>query len=486
MKQMPWLGLMLVLSTWSVAHAQQPAYLEMDVVAEDLTVPWDLVWGPDNHIWCLEKTGRLSRINPDTKESETVYEIPDVYQSWDNSGAHSMILHPNFPLSPYIYVNYTYELYSGRLSRLTFSMDTESVVDTTILIRKLPGNTSHNGSRMVAGPDGHLYLSTGEAFVEHIAQDISSLGGKVLRMDWDGQAVPDNPFGNYVYSLGHRNPQGLVFSPQGLLYSSEHGAGTDDEVNLVEKGVNYGWPQVEGFCDQPDETTPCQELEVKEPLAAWSPTLAPCGLEYFNHGSIPEWQHSLLLVFLKKQQMRVLHLSEDGNSVLSEDVCFEQELGRLRDVLVSPNGRVFLATSNREINGWDFLAQEEDDRIIELRNPTWSYGDDHSPKDLWEVLRDLVLATTSIEDGILTEEGVLYPQPASSSVTMILPEDAERAEVHVYDASGRQVWQQENLTMIEPGLLHLNINHLHNGMYVVRVQTDLGTQFAEPLLVQRR
>ena len=184
--------------------------------------------------------------------------------------------------------------------------------------------------------------------------------------------------------------------------------------------------------------------------------------------------------------MRVLHLSEDGNSVLSEDVCFEQELGRLRDVLVSPNGRVFLATSNREINGWDFLAQEEDDRIIELRNPTWSYGDDHSPKDLWEVLRDLVLATTSIEDGILTEEGVLYPQPASSSVTMILPEDAERAEVHVYDASGRQVWQRENLTMIEPGLLHLNINHLHNGMYVVRVQTDLGTQFAEPLLVQRR
>ena len=124
--------MVLWLFAWGVADAQQPAYLEMDAVAENLTVPWDLVWGPDNHIWCLEKTGRLSRINPDTKESETVYNIPDVYQSWDNSGAHSMVLHPNFPLTPYIYVNYTYELYSGRLSRLTYSMDTRSVVDTTI------------------------------------------------------------------------------------------------------------------------------------------------------------------------------------------------------------------------------------------------------------------------------------------------------------------------------------------------------------------
>ena len=471
--------MVLWLFAWGVADAQQPAYLEMDAVAENLTVPWDLVWGPDNHIWCLEKTGRLSRINPDTKESETVYNIPDVYQSWDNSGAHSMVLHPNFPLTPYIYVNYTYELYSGRLSRLTYSMDTRSVVDTTILIRKLPGNTSHNGSRLIEGPDGHLYMSTGEAFVENIAQDLSSLGGKVLRMDWDGQPVPDNPFDNYVYSLGHRNPQGLVFSPQGLLYASEHGAGTDDEVNLVHKGTNYGWPQVEGFCDQPEEAEPCLELEVEEPLAAWSPTLAPCGMEYFNHGSIPEWQHSLLLVFLKKQQLRVLHLSEEGTSVESQDVCFEQELGRLRDVLVSPNGRVFLATSNREINGWDYLAQEEDDRIIELRNPMWSYGDAHEPKDLMEVFLEQILATSP------REEGVLFPQPATHSANMFLPEDAERADLQMFDASGRQVWQQTNRTLLEPGVLHLNIDQFANGLYILRVQTDQGTQFSEPLLVQR-
>jgi len=462
----------------SLGWAQTPSYLELDVVAEHFTVPWDLVWGPDNHVWCLEKTGRMTRTNPDSKEVETVYQIPDVYQSWDNSGAHSMILHPDFPSTPYIYVNYTYELYSGRLSRLTYSLDERAVVDTTVLIRKLPGNTSHNGSRLVAGPDGYLYLATGEAFVGHISQDLASLGGKVLRMDWDGNPAPDNPYGNYVYSMGHRNPQGLVFSSDGKLYLSEHGAGTDDEVNLILEGRNYGWPVVEGFCDQPHEEEPCAEIDVVEPLAAWSPTLAPCGLDYFDHPSIPEWQHSLLLVFLKKQQLKVLHLSDDGESVVQEDICFQEELGRLRDVLVAPNGRVFLATSNREINGWDYLAVETDDRILEVVNPDWNYDDAFAPRDLLEVFLEQVSETPR-------EAGTVFPQPATESVSMFLGEDVESVDVRLYDLSGRLVWGVEGRAVLFPGLMHLSLEGRTSGMYVMEVLTNTGESFAQPLLIQR-
>ena len=452
--------------------------LDVEVLAEDLTVPWDLVWGPDNHVWCMEKTGRITRTNPDTKVLEEVHALSGVYQSWDNSGAHAMALHPDFPRTPFIYVHYAYGEWRSRLSRLRYSIPQRRVVDEEVLIPDFRGNSSHNGSRLMEGPDGHLYMAMGDAYSKMNAQNLESLSGKILRMDWDGNPIPDNPYGNLIYSWGHRNPQGLVFSDAGQLYASEHGPATDDEVNLIQKGANYGWPLIEGPCDSPMEEALCDSLDARDPLASWSPTQAPCGMDYFDHPSIPEWENSLLLTFLKKQHLRILHLDETGTEVTHEDSILYNEYGRLRDVLVAPNGRVFVTTSNQEINGWNYLAAEEDDRILELVNPDFLYEALVPVNDLNEVFLTQLLETPQAE-------GKVFPQPAREGVSMFLPETVEQVDVYVYDMSGRMVVGAEPHALHGPGLLYVRLGALQTGLYVLEVRAENGERWTSTVLVKR-
>ena len=183
-------------------------------------------------------------------------------------------------------------------------------------------------------------------------------------MNLDGGVPEDNPFqGSYVWTWGHRNAQGLVISPSGLMYSSEHGPSNDDEVNIIEKGRNYGWPNVEGFCDEPTESQFCADSNVMEPIAAWTPTLAVAGTDFYHHAAIPEWQNSLLVTSLKASSLTALKLSADGRSVITEEIFFEDWFGRLRDICISPDGRVFLAVSNRDGRG---SVHAGDDRIVEI------------------------------------------------------------------------------------------------------------------------
>lgn len=463
--------------SWT-AGAWAQTTLEVQVLAEDMTVPWDLVWGPDNHVWCMEKTGRITRTNPDTKVLEEVHALSGVYQSWDNSGAHAMALHPDFPRTPFIYVHYAYGEWRSRLSRLRYSIPQRRVVDEEILIPDFRGNSSHNGSRLLEGPDGHLYMAMGDAYSKMNAQNLESLSGKILRMDWDGNPIPDNPYGNLIYSWGHRNPQGLVFSDAGQLYASEHGPATDDEVNLIQKGANYGWPLIEGPCDSPMEEALCDSLDARDPLASWSPTQAPCGMDYFDHASIPEWENSLLLTFLKKQHLRILHLDETGTQVTHEDTILYNEYGRLRDVLVAPNGRVFVTTSNQEINGWNYLAAEEDDRILELVNPDFSYDALEPVNDLNEVFLTQLLESPQAV-------GKVFPQPARDGVSMFLPESVEKVDVYLYDMSGRMVMGAEPHALHGPGLLYVRLGAVQTGLYVLEVRAENGERWTSTVLVER-
>ena len=333
-------------------------------VITGLDTPWEILWGPDNHIWFTERPGTISRLDPETGVREILATVPEVHEEVE-AGLLGLALHPSFPDSPYVYTVYNYlegSQIKERVVRFTYSNN--KLINEIPILEGINGNTFHEGSRLAFGPDKKLYVTTGDAGNTASPQDTSSLNGKILRMNPDGSIPDDNPFpGKYVWTLGHRNPEGLVFSPDGKLYSSEHGPANDDELNLIEKGRNYGWPNVMGFCDNASETNYCILWNVREPLYAWTPTLATAGIDYYNFPAIPEWQHSILLATLKDNSLVSLKLSTDGLSVMDVKYWFKGVLGRLRDICISPDGRIFIATSNNDGRG---TPRAGDDRILEI------------------------------------------------------------------------------------------------------------------------
>jgi glucose/arabinose dehydrogenase len=279
-----------------------------------------------------------------------------------------MAFHPDFATQPYIYLMHTYSAGGtrNRLVRMRYNGTTLGTPET--LMENIPGAGNHNGSRIAIGPDRLLYVTTGDASNDPLAQNRNSPAGKVLRLTLDGAPAPGNPFGNAVYSYGHRNPQGMVFDrTTGFLYITEHGPGDNDEVNRVEMGRNYGWPTVRGKCDGDagsGEIAFCQANNVVEPLVNWTPTIAPSGADLYTSNRISAWRGSLLFTTLAGRALYRLTLSADGRSVVSQERLFHGTFGRLRDVLVAPDGVVYLATSNRDGRG---SPASQDDRIIRIR-----------------------------------------------------------------------------------------------------------------------
>lgn len=330
-----------------------------------LDTPWEIRWGTDDEIWFTERYGRVSRFDPESKELTVLLTIDAVHEQ-SEAGLLGMAFHPDFPETTYVYLVYNYFEDSRIKERLVrYNYTGSELVSEEILMDDIGGSGNHNGSRLEFGPDGKLYMTTGDAVNASLAQDPESLNGKILRINPDGSIPSDNPYdSSYVYTLGHRNPQGLVFAPSGILYSSEHGPASDDELNIIEEGRNYGWPDVKGFCDGASETDFCNENNVKEPLIAWTPTLAVAGIDYYDDPAIPEWQNSILMTTLKESEFMVMNLSGDGSSVMNDVYHFDNWWGRLRDICISPDGRVFIATSNRDGRG---DVQPGDDRIIEIK-----------------------------------------------------------------------------------------------------------------------
>jgi len=341
--------------------------LRVETVVTGLDTPWDIAWGPDGQIWVTERGGRVSRVNPVSGRRTTAGQLPDVAESGE-SGLMGIAFHPDFATQPYVYLTHSY-LQSGSLrNRLVRARwDGQTLGAPEVLLTNVPGSGIHDGSRLAVGPDRLLYMTTGDASSADLAQDRNSLAGKVLRLSLTGQPAPGNPFGTAVYSFGHRNPQGLVFHPTtGVLYVTEHGPGDNDEVNRIVAGRNFGWPTVHGTCDDDigSERTFCQANNVAEPLAMWTPTIAPAGADIYVGDLIPQWKGSLLFASLKGSALYRLALSADGQSVTARETLFQGDYGRLRDVLVAADGTVYFATSNRDGRG---SPTGDDDRILRVR-----------------------------------------------------------------------------------------------------------------------
>ena len=331
------------------------AVLQTEIIKENLSHVWEILYGPDKHLWFTERSGKISRLDLETHEVKPLLQIADV-QAKGEGGLLGMVIHPDFSAQPYVYVVYNYSSgeYKEKVVRYTYSNETLS--SPQIIMDNIPAANIHNGSRLLITPDNKLLVTIGDASNANRAQDKGSLSGKILRLNLDGSVPSDNPFENSpVWTYGHRNAQGLVQVGQ-KVFSSEHGPNSDDEVNIIEKGKNYGWPNVKGFCDESGEQEFCSQNDIREPLKAYTPTIATCGLAYYNHDEIPQWKNSLLMVTLKDQTLRQLKLSSDQTSILSESEFYRSEFGRLRSICISPDGQVFIGTSNGS-----------NDRIIAIR-----------------------------------------------------------------------------------------------------------------------
>ena len=218
------------------------------VLTEGLSFPWEILWGPDDHIWMTERGGRISRVNPATGKLTALLQVPDV-RSRGEGGLLGMALHPDFKTTPQVFIVYNYSnKNSYREKVVRYNYTNGQLVNPTTILDNIDAAGIHNGSRLLFGPDKKLFITTGDAANQSSSQNLNNLNGKILRILPDGTIPSDNPFpGNPVWSYGHRNPQGLVFIGN-KLFSSEHGPSTDDEINIIEKGRNYGWPEVTGYC----------------------------------------------------------------------------------------------------------------------------------------------------------------------------------------------------------------------------------------------
>jgi len=337
-------------------------------------VPWELVWGPDQQLWFTEQSGQISRWNPQTGICKVMTTIGEVHR-YRSAGLLGMALHPNFPAEPFVYVDYTAlagkEIVS-HLVRFTYLPDQDTLINPLKLLENIPGSTGHNGARIVFGKDGKLYLSTGEKVVARLAQDKTSINGKILRINPDGSIPQDNPIpSNPLWSYGHRNIQGLTVHPQGFILSAEHGDAVSDEINRIQPGENYGWPLVEGFADQDDEIRIAKVMNIQFPAKDWTPCIAPSGIEFFPPLSVDgephPWSNSVIMTTLKAQSIRVLHWDSTFKKVVREEIFVKGVFGRLRDVCIAPTGDIYVSTSNRDWNKAEGFPLAGDDRIIRIR-----------------------------------------------------------------------------------------------------------------------
>ena len=412
------------------------------VLTTNLEVPWELVWGPDNFIWMTERNGRISRVDPATGIVAPLLTLPDVTQI-SESGLLGMALHPNFSQNPFVYVSYTYTKNGVLTEKLVrFTYNGTSLISPQTLLDNINATNIHNGSRLLILPDLTMLMTTGDAANASLAQNLNSLNGKVLRLNLDGTVPANNPIPNsYIYSYGHRNPQGLLRAPNGIIYSSEHGPNNDDEFNIIEINRNYGWPNVEGLCNTTAEQTFCTSHNVREPLATWTPTLAVAGIARYDHPSIPGWQNHILMTTLKASKLVSLELNAAGTAVVSQADLLNGVYGRLRAICVSPAGKVYVGTSNSGNN----------DKII--------------------VLQNLAFTPTGIKNHLdKSKIFSVIPDPARKKLYLKFAASQKPEKVCLFDISGKKVMEKPLTSTTE---LTLDVKQLPEGLYIIQAGNAL-------------
>jgi len=350
---------LILSSVPALSAAAQPS---VEVVAGGLETPWAIDFAPDGRIFITERPGRVRVIKDRNLQKEPWMEI-EVYEAGE-AGLMGLALDPQFERNRFAYVAYTHRDSAGRIRNRVVRLreDTakgKGVIDK--ILAEVRGARNHDGARVKFGPDGKLYWTMGDSQDGGLSQNLSSLNGKILRMNPDGTIPSDNPFKNSaLYSYGHRNPQGLAWQPgTGRLYATEHGPSgfqgcCRDELNFIEPGKNYGWPVIRGDDTREGMVPPILHSGENE-------TWAPAGATFVTRGP---WAGSLLFTGLRGQTLyRVVLDKNDPRRVVELERHFARQFGRLRDVVEGPDGALYVVTSNRDGRG---NPGPNDDRVLRI------------------------------------------------------------------------------------------------------------------------
>lgn len=359
-----YLGRQKLLVAKSASRARNPAgeivrseqhTFKLDVVAEGLATPWGMVFLPDGRLLVTERPGRLRVIENGKLLPAPVAGTPSVWTEQDG-GLFDVEAHPNYRENGWIYLSYA-EPGAQDTSMTTVvrgRIRNGRWVDQQVLYRApadlfFPTNI-HYGSRFLFDEEGHLFYTIGDRGREADAQDLSRPNGKVHRVNDDGTVPRDNPFVGRagalesIWSYGHRNPQGLALHPvTGTLWETEHGPIGGDELNRIEPGRNYGWPLVTfGRLGRNAQPMPTERDGMEGPVTHWNPTIAPSGIAFYTGDRFPAWKNDLFVTGLGGEALRRLEI--DGDEVVHEEVLFT-EFGRVRDVIIGPDGYLYVALS---------------------------------------------------------------------------------------------------------------------------------------------
>lgn len=501
-----------------------------------LDTPWDLNYGPDDYLWVTERsTGVVVRIDPETGVRDPLIKIAEVYSTVGQDGLLGMAIDKDLLNGqPYVYLSYTYQSGGRRqkIVRYTYSVDDNNgtLSDPVTILENLPASNDHNSGRLILGPDAKLYYTIGDqggnqnsnycnAILSQVIPtqaeidqgDWSHYPGKILRLNLNGSIPDDNPMvesvRSHIYSYGHRNPQGIVFGENGFLYSDEHGPDTDDEVNLISAGLNYGWPRVAGYRDNQaydycnwSSVANCQNLDYsktscptgavfleessltdsnyRDPIMSmfavsddynfnnpicqnsWlcRPNVAPSSIDIYNNDAIPDWQNSLLVTSLKRGRVYRLKLDEAGTAIVGDTTQHFYTQNRYRDIVASPDGLSFYVIT-------DEGGRTSDASGLNQRSTLLNPG---------AILKFTYQMAVSVTEKNKEEIFQIWPNPATGTLNITIKKSTSKGRLTADLISPAGQLLRSSIPL-QIGFNKVAVNDLPAGIYFIRLSTENKT-----------